>query len=305
MRRILLTGAGGFVGRHVLPQLLAGGDEIHAVGRQAVAQGDGRVHRHAVDLLDSVAARRLVREVAPTHWLHLAWYAEHGRFWSAPVNLRWVASTLDMLEAFADAGGRRVVMAGSCAEYDWQVAGQCCAGITPERPATLYGAAKQALSGVLGPFSRAAAISAAWGRIYFPYGPGESGERLVPYVVRSLLAGRVAECSAGMQQRDFIHVADLAEAFTVLLDSDFEGALDIGTGQAVAVRDVALAIGAAIGRPDLVQLGARPMPAGDPPLLVADTSALRTLGWAPRFDLPAGIADTIDWWRHHTAEATV
>ena len=58
--------------------------------------------------------------MAPTHLLHLAWYAEPGLFWRSPENLRWVEASLRLLRAFAEHGGQRAVMAGSCAEYAWQ-----------------------------------------------------------------------------------------------------------------------------------------------------------------------------------------
>lgn len=278
---------------------MARGYEVHAVARAVPADmaPAGGLRWHAADLLDPTAARALVRSVAPTHWLHLGWYAEHGKFWTARENLPWVACSLAMLEAFADAGGRRVVMAGTCAEYDWRTADVCLAGVTAERPTTLYGAAKHALCTIALAFCASAGISAAWGRIFFPYGPGERGERLVPGIVRNLLRGEPALCSEGTQQRDFLHVVDVAAAFAALVENDFRGAIDIGSGEPVAVRDVALRLGDIVGRPDLIRLGARPAQAGEPPLLVANNAALTLLGWRPRFDLQAGLLDTVAWWR--------
>lgn len=298
MKRVLLTGAGGFVGRRCLAPLTEAGYEVHAVGRRpgAHASVDAPSLRwHAVDLLDARAVSALVAEVEPTHLLHLAWYTEHGKFWTAVENLSWVGASLKLFESFAAAGGRRVVAAGTCVEYAPEGDAPCSEASTPLAPTTLYGACKHATHVALEAFARQASLSAAWGRLFFPYGPGEPPGRLVPSVARALLAGEPALCTHGRQVRDFIHVEDAATAFVALLGSGAEGAVNVGSGQPVALREVVERVAAHTGRPDLVRLGARPAPAGEPPSLYADARRLRAeVGWAPRYELDEGIAATVE-----------
>src|SRR5215469_16223623 len=109
---VLLTGATGLVGRHARAALEQGGYEVIAVSR--------RESPVICDLLDPSMRRSLIDRYRPTHWLHLAWETRHGYFWSAPENRTWVSASLDLLDLFVAAGGRRVVMAGTCAEYDWK-----------------------------------------------------------------------------------------------------------------------------------------------------------------------------------------
>ncbi|MEA2334601.1 MAG: hypothetical protein QOG40_1091, partial [Solirubrobacteraceae bacterium] len=143
MSRVLLTGSTGFVGRHTLEALVRGGHEVHAVARSAGPPTDG-VSWHTVDLLDPAApGAALISDVEPEMLVHLAWYAAHGSFWSSTQNLRWVECSLALLRAFAAAGGRRAVIAGTCAEYDWSQ--ECLDEDAPLNPATLYGAAKHGL----------------------------------------------------------------------------------------------------------------------------------------------------------------
>lgn len=304
MKRVLLTGAGGFVGRRCLAPLALAGYEVHAVGRRAgthegSAEVDApRLHWHAADLLDARSVAALVAEVEPTHLLHLAWYTEHGKFWAAVENLSWVGASLKLFEAFAAAGGRRVVAAGTCVEYAPEGDAPCSEASTPLAPATLYGACKHATQVVLEAFARQAGLSAAWGRLFFPYGPGEPPGRLVPSVARALFAGEPALCTHGRQVRDFIHVEDAASAFVALLDSRVEGAVNVASGQPVALREVVEKVAERAGRPDLVCLGARPAPEGEPPSLYADARRLREeVGWSPRYDLDRGIAETVEWLR--------
>src|SRR6185312_10743533 len=122
--RVLLTGGSGFIGSRAIAPLLAAGYEVHALGRRRGASPD--VTWHELDLLDDRATGRVVADVAAERLLHLAWHTEHGRFWSAPENLDWVAASVRLMRAFAEAGGRRAVIAGTCAEYDWTGAVERC-----------------------------------------------------------------------------------------------------------------------------------------------------------------------------------
>jgi nucleoside-diphosphate-sugar epimerase len=296
MSRVLVTGATGFVGTRAVEYLREQGHEVHGVSSRDVRDDTGTIW-HRVDLLDPNAAKRLVSAVEPERLLHLAWYTEHGRFWSSSENLRWVEATLRLLRTFADGGGHRATLAGSCAEYDWETDGVCVEGETPLRPATLYGASKHATQLVASAFAAVAGIELAWGRIFFLYGPGEHSERLVPAVASRLLRGEEAQVTAGSQVRDFMHVDDVARAFTALLDSKVQGPVNIASGEPVALRELVGLIGSATGRPELIAYGALPRRADDPPMLVADVHRLRDeVGFRPGIDLAEGLRQTVaDW----------
>jgi nucleoside-diphosphate-sugar epimerase len=300
-RRVLVTGATGFIGRHALAPLARRGFEVHAVtSRDAPPpQAPADVTWHRADLLDQATHDALLEAAAPTHLLHFAWYAEHGRFWTSTENLRWSAATISLVQAFAERGGRRAVLAGSCAEYRWGEPGPCTEDVTPLEPATLYGTAKNATRAVLQAAAGELGIELAWGRVFFLYGPGEAPGRLVASVIRALLAGERAPTGDGRQVRDFLHVADVAGAFAALLGSPVTGPVNIGSGDARPLLDVITAIGAATGRPDLLDVGALAPRAGDPAELVADIARLRDeVGFVAAIGLDEGIQRTVDWWRH-------
>jgi nucleoside-diphosphate-sugar epimerase len=277
--RVLVTGATGFIGTHA---------------RAALEEAGHDVVTPRLDLLHPRAADVLVEAARATHLLHLAWYAVPGKFWSAPENEEWIRATMRLLRAFYNAGGQRAVAAGTCAEYDWEGDGLLSERDTPIRPATPYGRAKAET------FARATELGAelAWGRVFFLYGPGEHPDRLVSSVARRVLAGEEAPTTEGTQVRDFMHVADVAGAFAALVGSDVTGAVNIGSGEPVTVREVVAEVGRAAGRPELLRPGALPQREGEPPRLVADVGRLRDeVGFRPRFDLRSGIADTVEWWR--------
>lgn len=301
MKRVLLTGATGFVGRHCPEALVARGFDVHAVAsREVTLQSAPGVTWHRADLLEPTQARAVVERVRPTHLLHLAWYAAPGEFWTSTENFRWVQSSLDLFEAFAAAGGHRVVAAGTCAEYEWGGDEPCSESGTPLRPATLYGACKHALRIMLEAFAAQESFSAAWGRIFFLYGPHEHPRRLVAAITRALLRGETARATHGRQVRDFLHAEDVGRAFVALLDSEVEGAVNIASGSAVALKDVIFEIGELTGRRELVRLDAVQAPAGEPRVVVADVERLRVeVGWRPKYELSEGLARTVEWWRQN------
>ena len=305
MTRVLVTGATGFIGRQTLPGLLERGHDVHASYRDQPGESKPGLSWHRADLLDSGQAEALVRETGATHLLHLAWYGEHGKFWSSTENVPWVEATLRLLRVFAATGGRRAVLAGSCAEYEWSAAGSwngvCSELSTPLVPATFYGKCKHATYVVAEALAAEAGLSSAWGRIFFVYGPHEHSGRLVSSLAGALAAGKPAPTTEGSQQRDFLHVADVGAALVALLDSAVEGAVNIGSGEATPVGRIADLIAEAAGNRELVRRGELSTQPGDPPVIVADVRRLREeVGWEPGISLERGIRQTVEWWKDVT-----
>ena len=297
MKRVLVTGATGCIGRHVLPRLSAGGWDVHGVTTREDVPGTAVVSWHRANLLEPTETHAVIAAVRPTHLLHLAWYIAPGRWAMALDNLQWVRASLDLLRAFHEHGGRRVVTAGSCLEYDWRF-GYCEEERTPCRPHTLYGTCKHALQLLTTAHAASYGTSSAWARLFFLYGPYEHPARLVASVIRSILDGEPAKCSHGLQIRDYLYVQDVADGLVALLESDISGPINIASGQAITLKEIVTRAAALLERPELLRLGAIPAAATDTPLVVADTArAQQLLTWRPRVGLDEGLQKTIDWWR--------
>ena len=299
MKVALVSGASGFLGPYAVSALIARGYRVHGMSRHP-SHGVSCVW-HEVDVFDADAVRRVLERVRPSHLLHLAWAIDHGSYWTAPENLRWVEATLSLCRQFHDIGGRRIVGAGTCAEYSWDDAVLRGRPIdehnTPRQPGHFYSVAKNALFGLLTAYCDIVGLGLAWGRLFFPYGPHNRRPTLIPIIVQALRNGQPALCTHGRQQRDFIHVRDAGAAFAALLDSDVHGAVNIASGTATSIGEVAHHLGALLGHPELIHLGALEPRPNEPAYLVADTQRLRNeVGFVPAIELHDGLRDTVSWW---------
>jgi len=295
--RLLLTGAGGLVGRHVAARAAAEpGIDLVAAGRSHPTDLPKSAVFHEADLSDAATASALIADVRPSHIIHAAWETAHPTFWHDMANLDWVIATAAMAKSFAEAGGTRFVQVGSCAQYDWSD-GRCVEGVTPDRPATRYGRAKLAAFRAV----EAAAtdrFEAAEARLFHLYGPGENPARFVPTICRSHLRGAVPRLGSGRHRRDLLHADDVARALLALAKADgIVGSVNVAGGEEVVLRDVAEELAEIAGAAE-TGLGGREDGPDDPERLVgAPSTRLAAIGWRPAIALPDGLRATFEWWR--------
>jgi nucleoside-diphosphate-sugar epimerase len=286
MMRVLVSGGTGFIGAPTVALLAAEGFEVHVMSQRRTAPGTATTHH--VDLLAPGRAAQICTAIRPTHLLHLAWYAEPGRFWhDVGNNLRWVEASLALVRGFLEVGGAHVVCVGTSAEPP-----------PGERPASVYAASKAAVRTALEPALARSGASFAWAKLHQPYGPGEDERRLLPTVARTLAGGAPFEATtSGRQRRDFVHVADVASALVTLLYTGASGTFDVGTGRATAVREVVEGVATRFGATELVSFGHGALPQHEPERLQADVAPLTALGWRPQVSLGTGLDELVRYWR--------
>lgn len=238
MDKCLVTGATGFIGRHVINQMLAAGRQVIAIGRQTSPFDDhADLCYHKADLQNLSEIEALMDMYKPERLVHLAWEATPGKFWNSTDNFKWVALSAALLNSFVQQGGKKAVLAGSCAEYRWHD-DTLLEEQSDLNPHTLYSASKDA-------FRRMAVVIAhdidvVWARVFFPYGPDEAPSKLVSFISKEISEGREPVFQSATRAVDLIHVEDVARAFERLTFSDISGAVNICSGTAWLPYDIAL-----------------------------------------------------------------
>ena len=288
--RVLLTGASGFLGNYVLSQLAQQGVETIVVGRTRPAGYAGNFI--LADLLHMDDYSTIVQSAKATHLLHLAWYAEHGKYWTSSLNLRWLEASVHLAEAFCVGGGQKVVVAGTCAEYDWSY-GYCREDSTPLNPATLYGTAKDATRRLLAAICSLYHVPCAWGRVFLPFGTGEARERLLPSLIEVFQGKRPPFGVYATAYRDLLHASDVADGFVTLLRGDATGPYNVCSGEPIRLAEVVCELARLMNADPQAVLSLTAERSGDPRLLVGENLKLKQLGWRPALSLVQGLERTI------------
>jgi len=266
MTIILLTGATGFVGRHVLRHLLEAGACVRAVVRPGRPLPDGVARIETPDVFAESPAWWETHLRGIDTVIHCAWYAEPGAYLFDPRNHDCLVGTLALARAATRVGVRRLVGVGTCFEYD--LSARVLSTDTALRPSTPYAACKAAAFLALSQTLPKADVSFAWARLFYLYGEGEDPRRLVPYLHDRLSKGQPADLTQGFQIRDFMNVAEAGAQIASLAlpgpGRDVQGAVNICSGKPVTVRELAMSVAHGYGRPDLLRFGARAENAVEP-----------------------------------------
>ena len=270
-KRILLTGVTGFVGRQVLRQLSTHEYKLTVIVRdckQSMLNDNPFIEYilTTADLFTETVEWWANALQGINTVIHVAWYAEPGQYLRSPKNLDCLQGTLNMAKGAAQAGVQRFVGIGTCFEYD--LSHNMLSTETPLKPLTPYAGAKAAAYLALLRWLPSQGVEFAWCRLFYLYGEGEDSRRLVPYLRAKLVAGEPAELTSGNQIRDFIDVSEAGRMIAEVALSKKQGAINICTGIAITVKQLAENIADEYDRRDLLIFGARPDNLIDPPCVV-------------------------------------
>jgi nucleoside-diphosphate-sugar epimerase len=290
--RILVTGATGFIGRSIVRLARARGHRLAGLVRPETMQRFGLHDETGLHWVAGTLAEppwEAIERFAPEHCLHAAWDATPGVYLDSPLNTDYLEWSMEFFGRLKALGASQAMSLGTCIEYriDGQPARE---NGTPIEPVSPYARAKDALrrnveTTLVGPD-----FSFCWGRVFYPYGPGEHPARLCTALARRLLANEKLVLKTPDSTKDYIYIDDLAAAILAVMERGLTGAINLGTGEGVTVREIARTLGRLLSREELV--GESSEPAADDPLyyVVADAGRLRKeAAWRPACPLSSGL----------------
>jgi UDP-glucose 4-epimerase len=293
-KKILVTGASGFIGSHLCRSLLEHGAEVHGSSRRPPVGGHDDVRWWQSDLTDGEAVRKLFSAIRPHYIFHLASYVSGSRSLEAvlPTFHNNLTSAVNILTAATKQGCHRIILAGSLEEPE------------PEEgratPCSPYAAAKWSCSAYARMFYALYKTPVVVARLFMVYGPGQKDiQKLIPYVTLSLLRDESPRLSSGQRPVDWIYVNDVVDGLVAMADSaNIEGrTIDLGSGNLVTIRDVVEQMVTLINpriQPFFGAIPERPMEK----VRVANTlQTYNSIAWRPKISIERGLELTIDWYR--------
>jgi len=296
--RVLVTGASGLIGSHVLG-LVDGEADVVAVSRARRADRAG-VRWVVGDLAAAGTVAEIVRSVRPEVIVHLAGAVRGDRSPQAvaPTLAANLVATVELLEAALDVGCRRIVLSGSLLEEPATDGPQAV-------PPSPYGASRWAASAYARMFHALFDSPTVILRPSFAYGPGQETTKLIPYVITTLLAGEAPKLASGARLLDCVYAEDVARAYLAGASAPHvEGCtIDVGSGERSAVRDIVGMIVDTVGptrrQPQFGALTDRPL---EQDVEVDVDRTARLLGWRASTGLEDGLARTVEWYRRRLGE---
>jgi UDP-glucose 4-epimerase len=299
-RRVLVTGAGGFVGANLTRRLIEDGHEVSTVERPGSTSDrlDGlAIERHAVDLRERDAVLALFAAQRPEWTFHLAahgaysWQTDpHGILES---NFR---GTVNVVDACVRAGCDVLLNTGSSSEYGYR--DQPPLESDAPRPNSDYAVAKAAATLYVGHAGREGHHRFATLRLYSVYGPWEDERRLVPTLIECGLRGELPPLVNPDVARDFVYVDDVVDVFLRAAEADAleaGGIYNVGSGKQTTIRELVTVARSVMNIERTPDWGSMPDRTWDTNVWVSDSGkAARELGWRARTDIDSGFRRTVE-----------
>jgi dTDP-6-deoxy-L-talose 4-dehydrogenase (NAD+) len=292
--KILLTGATGFIGSAFLRRALSNGHSVAALVRAESLALLPFEHKNLKAVKGTVSNTPWdeIKTFQPETCVHCAWTTAPKVAYDSAEHLRFFEQSRAFLDRLFDLGVSQVIGLGTCIEY---VIGNTplVEEQTPIGPVGPYAESKNMMRVWLEEASAHRGFQLCWPRVFYVYGVGEDPTRLCTSLIQRFRRNEPIVLKTPRSTKDYIYIEDVVSALILLLEKQFQGVVNLGTGVGVTIFELAQTVAALLGKRGLVQTEATE---GTDPLgfVVADSTRLRSLGWQPQFNLETGLKNLIE-----------
>lgn len=277
MKKTVLTGSSGLIGAEAIKALQKADFEVFELNTKTC------------NLFDKNAVKEFFKKIQPAFLLHFAWITT-GDYLTNPLNIKLVETSLNMLAAFKENGGKRAVFAGTCLEYDFK--DETLKENSPLKPVTLYAKSKNDLRIKAENFCVENDISFGWGRIFYVFGKNEKEGRLTSTLINNFKNNKTVKIHNGGLIRDYMYTKDIASAFVKFLQSDTTGAVNISTGKGIAIGEYALKFAKRMNQERFLEIQ---YDKTDAPLKIIgdNTKLIKEIGFRPKYSIDNAIDEIL------------
>lgn len=294
MKKILITGVTGFLGRNILEVFDENNFEIVGVSRSY--QEIKGIRCIQTNLLEIGDIEKLITMEKPDILLLLAWDVSPNIYWQSYNNHLWANSSIQLSEKFLRNGGKTIVFAGTSASYDYQY-GYLVENLTPEKPSSLYGETKLYTSHVLKALADKYNARYVEARLFSIYGKYEHPNRLITKTIGALLDEKIVKNSKWDLFRDYIYIKDAANAIKLLIENECaSGVYNISSGVPVSIREILEIISRQLNCINSIEF-ITPDTFEENKLIVGNNDKMKALGFQCEYDIWNGINESIKYYR--------
>ena len=241
--------------------------EVYGIGRKDFITD--KFNYINCDINNSLETKNLFKEIKPQYLIHLAWDTNKG-YLESDDNFDLVASSINMLKYFRENGGKKALFTGTCFEYkfkDYPIKEE-----DELKPNTIYAKCKNYLREISELYCYKNNIDFCWARIFYTYGKNENNKRLFPQIINGLKNNQKVSINHSHLKRDYIFAGDVAKAISLVLNSKFNGIINICSGKSISLENIAITIAKKLNKLELLDL--KKLETKEPDSIVGDNSIL-------------------------------
>lgn len=267
MKKVIVTGINGLIGQYISKPLKDLDFEVYGIGRKDFITD--KFNYKKCDINNSLETKSLFKEIKPQYLIHLAWDTNKG-YLESDDNFDLVASSINMLKYFRENGGEKALFTGTCFEYkfkDYPIKEE-----DELKPNTIYAKCKNYLREISELYCDKNNIDFCWARIFYTYGKNENNKRLFPQIINGLKNNQKVSINHSHLKRDYIFAGDVAKAISLVLNSKFNGIINICSGKSISLENIAITIAKKLNKLELLDL--KKLETKEPDSIVGDNSIL-------------------------------
>jgi nucleoside-diphosphate-sugar epimerase len=240
MRKLIVTGSSGILGRRLIELLSDSDFEVYAFYHKndSVIKSAQNIKKVSCDIFDENAVNLLVKEIAATDLIHLAWTTKHDKYADSISNFDWLKASFNLLKSFGENGGKKFVGVGTCMEYSWGGNGLLVEESSANNPNTIYGKCKVNFKNIAKDYCEKLGIEFCWGKIFFLFGEGEDQNKFISSIIHSAFNAKEINCRNPNVLRDYISTQNAAEILANILKKNVCGEFNVSCGNVYSLRDL-------------------------------------------------------------------